>query len=330
MGFLRRLLGDDDAPAPDGTPAPSREERRAREQAVEAERETSTRQLEAGGLPVHAERRLRELRADRERRSDGDTFFTSDLTVDEFAFCDLDDLRPITQVMGSSIYHVGFQWMPSYRSWGASQELSTVSHAWNEARRLALDRLVQEARLAGAHAVVGVRLSRTAHAFASDGVEWIATGTAVELPGVPVPADPPICDLGAQDFWKLRQAGYAPVGVLGHTTSFYIVASYQTQRAMQGGRFFGGARNQELGDFTQGMYDARALAMRSVRQQANALDAHGLVGVTVEQSHRVHKVSTGNDSEREDLIVEFHVLGTAIGHPGTPVSPTPTATTVWL
>ena len=45
-------------------------------------------------------------------------------------------------------------------------------------------------------------------------------------------------------------------------------------------------RNQEMPDFTRGIYDARALAMTRLSQQARALGAHGVVGVTIERSHR--------------------------------------------
>lgn len=287
---------------------------RAADDAAEERAARSLAQIEAGGLPLNAEERLREL-------AGGASMFTSTLSVNGFAFCDLDGIRPITQVMGSSVYHVGFQWMPSYRRWGAARELETLSAAWNRSRDLALGRLRQEAALAGAHAVVGVRLTHGQHEFAGDAVEWIATGTAVAVPGEPVPAEPALTDLSVQDFWRLRRAGHRPVGVVGHTTVYYIVASYATQRAMQGGRFFGGGRNVELEDFTQGMYNARATAMASVHRQSQALGAEGVVGVEIDQRQRVHKVSTGNDSEREDLIVHLHVLGTAIADARADVAP---------
>src|ERR1051326_7817736 len=89
--------------------------------------------LAAGDIPPKASARLAAL------RGGGARFFTSDLSVDEFALLRRLGVQPVSQVMGSSIYHVGWQWTPG--SWGGSQELEVVSRAWNEARRLALHRL---------------------------------------------------------------------------------------------------------------------------------------------------------------------------------------------
>src|SRR5689334_22007292 len=102
--------------------------------------QASVDSLVAGGLPLFAHERLK-LAA----------VFTGDLSVDDFALAQLQGVEPIAQVMGSSVYHVGWQRSPG-SSWSAptgTQELTTVSHAWNEARRLAFDRLRQEAALVG-------------------------------------------------------------------------------------------------------------------------------------------------------------------------------------
>src|SRR5438105_15702877 len=88
--------------------------------------------LVAGGLPLRAHERLHQA-----------SVFTGDLSVSDFALARLQGVEPIAQVMGSSVYHVGWQRSPG-SSWSAqsgTQELTVVSHAWNEARRLAFDRL---------------------------------------------------------------------------------------------------------------------------------------------------------------------------------------------
>ena len=84
----------------------------------------------------------------------GGSFFTSDLTTAEFLLVRQAGFRPLTQVMGSCFYSVGFQYMPMGSNWGygysagGTYELDVQSEAWNEARRLALSRLAQEAQLA--------------------------------------------------------------------------------------------------------------------------------------------------------------------------------------
>ncbi|HEX9343583.1 MAG TPA: heavy metal-binding domain-containing protein [Actinomycetota bacterium] len=296
-----------------GAAPPDREAR----QRAEAEQAASREALERGGLPLKAQQRLAALGS-----SGGGGFsFTSDLSVNEFALGAAIGLRPLSQVMGSSVYHVGWQQMPgSWGSgWGAgwqpdgiSQELGVLSDAWNTARRLAFGRLEQEARLVGAHAVVGVHLTRRQHEWASGSIEYIAVGTAVRIEGAPPAEQPALTDLSGQDFWKLWQAGYAPLGVVGASTVFYVMPSWSTQWAQSGGIFGSGWNNQELGDFTQALYEAREVALGRVTAEARALGAAGVVGVSIDQSEREREVEQ-NNRKRTDLIITFHVLGTAIG-----------------
>jgi uncharacterized protein YbjQ (UPF0145 family) len=262
----------------------------------------SLQALERGGIPPRARQRLAELALG------GEGFFTSDLSVDDFALLRPEGVRPISQVMGSSVYHVGWQWTPG--AWSGSQELSVVSEAWNEARRLALGRLRQEAEACGADAVVAVRIEEGRHDWAEGAVEFVAMGTAVRLPDrLPQPV---LTDLSGADFWKLHRAGYRPLGVVGGTSVFYIVASWRTQRAQSA--LWSSWANQELSDFTQGVYDAREAALDRVTREANALGASGVVGVQLGQSADRREVDSGGSS-RIDLVVTFHVLGTAIAAP---------------
>ena len=68
--------------------------------AAEADLQASLAALARGGIPPRAEQRLSELR----QQSKGDqTLFTSDLSVNEFSLLTATGLRPVTQVMGSSV-----------------------------------------------------------------------------------------------------------------------------------------------------------------------------------------------------------------------------------
>ena len=284
MGFLDRLTGGEDG-----------------DDAAQAQREASIAAVEAGGLPLNAQRRLRELAAD------AGTLFTSDLSVNAFALSRELELEPVCQVMGSSIYKMGWQ----AQGWSTGV-LQTQTDALNRARALALGRLRQEAELAGAHAVVGVTITRGAHDFVADGIEFMAVGTAVRVPGGRVggAGSPPVLtDLSLADYTKLHHSGHAPVGVVAASTVYYIVASWNTRRA-QGG-WFGGRNNQELTDFTQGVYTARELALATLQAQAQQLACDGIVGVGIEHEIRTHEVGSENN-KREDLIVTFHLVGTAI------------------
>ena len=61
----------------------------------------SLARVAAGGIPLRAEERLAEEAGEHRR------LFTSDLTVPEFLLARDADVHPISQVMGSCIYHVG-------------------------------------------------------------------------------------------------------------------------------------------------------------------------------------------------------------------------------
>jgi uncharacterized protein YbjQ (UPF0145 family) len=279
-------------------------EARAREQAEQA---ASLEALARGELPLRAQQRLAEVG----RAASG--FFTSDLSVGEFALVHALGLRPISQVMGSSVYHVGWQQRPgSYGGWqpgGVSQELTLVSEAWNTARRRAFARLEQEARLVGADAVVGVRLTKGQHDWAANAIEYVAVGTAVRADGVERAERPALSDLSGQDTWKLWQAGYRPLGVVGASTVHYVVPGWSTQQASG---YWSSWANQELGDFTRGVYDARETALGRMTAEAQAIGAAGVVGVSIEHSAEEREIEAGG-SRRTDLVVTFHVLGTAIG-----------------
>lgn len=266
---------------------------------ADSERAATIAALEQGSIPVPARRRLEELRG-------GDRpLFTSDLSVSEFLLSRAAGIRPITQVMGSSVYHVGWQYL---NSWSSSGELAVISQALNQARSLALGRMTQEATLAGANVVVGVRIER--QPIGDERLlEFQAFGTAAHLEGAPATDTPGLTNLSGQDFWKLYQAGYWPLGVVAGSTVYHAVPSWGSQWAMSG---IGGWMNQELTDFTAGLYAARHLAMSRVYGEADRhLHAAGVVGVTLEQTEEEYEVRT-NNQERTDMIFTFHVLGTAI------------------
>ncbi len=282
-------------------------ERARAETAGQAEQraEESRRRVEAGGLPLGAEERLRQLAS--AEGSPG--VFSSDLSVQEFSLLAGLGVRPLTQVMGSSIYNVG--WQPVY--FNVPTEVSVLSGAFNESRRLALGRLLEEARLAAADAVVGVKIVQGGHDWAAGAIEFIAVGTAVRLaPPMRHPdRETVLTDLTGQQFVQLCRAGVRPVGIAAHTSVQYVPATWQTQQATSTGWGGGAWVNQELVDFTQGVYAAREMAVGAAANEARRLEADGLVGVQVAEHFRMHKVNRGM-YESEDLEVTFHVMGTAV------------------
>jgi uncharacterized protein YbjQ (UPF0145 family) len=124
-----------------------------------------------------------------------------------------------------------------------------------------------------------------------------------------------LTDLSLPDYTLLRRAGYAPVGVVTSTSVFYVVPGWSTRRATRSGSGWFSAANQELRDFTQGIYAAREMALARATAQAQRLGAGGMIGMRID--HRIDTRETGGESnKRTDLIVTFHTLGTAIAHAG--------------
>jgi uncharacterized protein YbjQ (UPF0145 family) len=294
----------------------------------------SLARVEAGGIPLEAERRLSEL-----RESAGS--FTSDLSTADYALCHQLGLRPLSQVMGSSIYQVGYQqsvgWMGAGGvtvAGGLVAELETLTEAWNEGRTRALQRLAREAQLVAADAVVGVDLKAEARTFgdssmSSGVIEYSVIGTAVRreraaatAAGGPPPARPSrgipvLTELSVADYAKLLSAGIEPVGIAAWSSVFSSTYGYQTALRAQPGLLMPGQESFELREFTQAVYAAREQVMRRLGFQAQALGASGIVGVRI--AHEISRQGQGG------LMVTFHAIGTAIEEAthATPAAPKP-------
>jgi uncharacterized protein YbjQ (UPF0145 family) len=263
----------------------------------------SLEQIEQGHIPVAARERLQQFTT-----SGADaTTFSSDLEVSEWSALARLGISPITQVMGSSIYQVG--WQPMY--YNVPTEVQVLSDAYNECRRLALARLLEEAQGCRADAVVGVRIEQGGHDFMPGALEFVAVGTAVRLPealrGRGGPAV--LTDLSGQEFTLLVEAGLRPVGIAAHTSVHYVPATGQTQMAQ--GTWGASWSNQELVDFSRGVYEAREKAMGFVTAQVRELGGDGVIGVELREHSRTHAVRRGM-YESKDLEVTFHAMGTVV------------------
>ncbi len=246
-------------------------------------------------LPEHAKQRLREMRGDDGHRK----LFTSDLSVNEFLLIKEAGFEPVGLVVGSSIYHIGFQ----QARWTKNEEMTVLTEALYHARELAMSRMQEEADELGADGIVGVRLKVKHMSWASDLVEFVAIGTAVQHNDETLRKSFRTIDgkaftseLSGQDFWTLLQSGYRPVGMVMGNCVYHI--AHQTV-----GQWFKNiGQNMEMMNFTQGLYDARELAMERMQTEAEHLHAEGIVGVDI------HEGSYGWSTN----VIEFFVVGTAI------------------
>ena len=284
MGFLKRD-GDDDAQVAAQAPAPM---------PTVAEEAPHQAVYEAGslaGIPESGRERIERMKQEVARG-----FFTSDLSVNEFLLVKQAGFEPLGLVLGSSIYHIGFQ----QAMWNQSQELAVLTQAMYHARELAMTRMEEEADQLGADGIVGVRLDIGRYEWGADLAEFISVGTAVkhragELHRAPN-GRPFTSDLSGQDFATLLRAGYRPVGLVMGNCVYHVGRQGMLASLKQVGR------NVEMPNYTQALYEPRELAMERMQREADELQAGGIVGARiVERSH-------GWGSH----VIEFFAIGTAV------------------
>src|SRR5437764_7586407 len=183
MGFLKR---DDDDPQAVVT------------EAAQAPHAETYEPGSLAGIPESGRERIARMKAEVSRG-----FFTSDLSVNEFLLVKQSGFEPIGLVLGSSIYHIGFQ----QAMWNQNQEMTVLTQAMYHARELAMTRMEEEADQLGADGIVGVRLDIGRYEWGADLAEFIAVVAAVKHSGGELHRAPngrPFAsDLSGQDFATL-------------------------------------------------------------------------------------------------------------------------------
>jgi len=283
MGFLRRDDDDVDAPAQAAPPATFDPEGAPHQATYEAG--------SLAGIPQSGRERIQRMKQEVARG-----FFTSDLSINEFVLVKQAGFEPLGLVLGSSIYHIGFQ----QAMWNQSQELGVLTQAMYHARDLAMTRMEEEADQLGADGIVGVRLDIGRYEWGADLAEFIAVGTAVKHRGGELhraPSGRPFTsDLSGQDFATLLRAGYRPVGLVMGNCVYHVGRQGMLASLKQVGR------NVEMPNYTQALYEARELAMERMQREADELKAGGIVGARIiERSH-------GWGSH----VIEFFAIGTGV------------------
>jgi uncharacterized protein YbjQ (UPF0145 family) len=279
MGFLKR---------DDGDPQSQRVTDAAATQAPHAATYESG---SLAGIPESGIERIERMKKEVARG-----FFTSDLSVNEFLLVKQSGFEPLGLVLGSSIYHIGFQ----QAMWNQNQEMGVLTQAMYHARELAMTRMEEEADQLGADGVVGVRLDIGRYEWGADLAEFIAVGTAVKHAGGELHRAPNgrpfTSDMTGQDFATLLRAGYRPAGLVMGNCVYHVARQGMLASLRQVGR------NVEMPNFTQALYEARELAMERMQTEADELQSEGIVGARIiERSH-------GWGSH----VIEFFAIGTAV------------------
>ena len=205
--------------------------------------------------------------------------FTSDLSVSEYVLLGEAGFEPLGFVVGSSIYHIGIQ----VARWGQNQELQVLTQAMYNARELAMSRMQAEAEHLGADGIVGVaaadaglrlgagraRVPRDRHG--GEGRRRAPAGAHRAPDGRAFTSD-----LSAQDFFRPARRGRGARSSFVLGTCVYHIAHQSVMQALRQA-----GQNQEMMQFTQGIYEARELALSRMQAEATTAQAAGIVGVNV-------------------------------------------------
>lgn len=200
---------------------------------------------------------------------------------------------PMKFVFGNVAYSIGITGglIGAFKTL-ARGEVREFSNIFNLTRHLALERITQEARDAGANAVIGIET--TILPFGISGVkEMLMIGTAANNPVLP-PGGVVTSDLTPQEMWNLNQLGYTPLKMVLGTSVYSLGLVGGITSALKS--FVKG----EITELSTLLYDARENALGLITKEATEIGADEVVGV---KTH-VYQLGSG--------LIEFMAIGTAV------------------
>ena len=210
-------------------------------------------------------------------------------------FCQIDaGFKPVKFVFGNVAYSIGVGGgiLGGLRSLRRG-EVKEYSDVFNHTRHLALERITNEARTAGANSVVGIKTSIIPFQSMQ---EMVMIGTASHHPSLPpqFSQTPVTSDLTSQETWNLVKMGYMPLQlVLG-------VSVYSLGLVGRITNWFRALARGELNDYTRLVYEARENAIAKIAKDAQAAGADDVAGI------KTYVYELGNG------LIEFLAIGTAV------------------
>jgi uncharacterized protein YbjQ (UPF0145 family) len=160
------------------------------QQAANAERSADIQKfLQGDAVPLAIQTRLKGART-------GTLPWVATLTPSELMITRSHGLKPIAAISATCWLHHGWSWTEGH------------SQGWHTA----LDRLREEARVAGANAVLDVKM-RTVSLDIENSMDFTLVGTAVYVEGLPPSNEPVVATVPALEFVKLLEADVVPTGI---------------------------------------------------------------------------------------------------------------------
>jgi hypothetical protein len=145
--------------------------------------------LRSGSVPISTRTRLEAARS-------GAAPWIATLTPAELLIARSHGVRPIASISATCWMHYGWSWTLGHRQ------------GWETALR----RLREEAKAAGANAVLDVKM-RTVPVEIETSMDFTLVGTAVKIDGLPPSSDPIVATVPALEFVKLVEADVVPTGI---------------------------------------------------------------------------------------------------------------------
>jgi uncharacterized protein YbjQ (UPF0145 family) len=244
------------------------------------------RYLEGGEMPSGIRTRLQEARA-------GSTPWTATLTPAELLIVRSHGLRPIAAVSATCWLHYGWSW--------------TLGHS--EGWMKALGRLKDEARVAGANAVLDVKM-RTIGLGVARSMDFSLVGTAVFVEDLPPSDDPVVATVPALEFVKLLEADVVPTGIA-------VGAHYQWLNDWRGTARMGWMGNIESSQLSQLWEEVRDRAHQDLRANARSLGNGVLAHVNFSQAFEREGQDEAKEYLARHIVVATTVdvlLGNALPH----------------
>ncbi len=189
-------------------------------------------------------------------------------------YCQLDcGFEPIKFVFGNVAYSIGVGGgiLGSLRSLGRG-EVKEYSDIFHRTRHLALERIVDEARAAGANAVLGIQTSVSPISAIQ---EMLMIGTASKHSLLPAECmqTPISSDLTNLEMWNVISMGYRPVKLMLGVSVFSLGIVGGISASIKG------LVRGEINELTTLIYEARENALQKVAQQAAECGADDVIGI---------------------------------------------------
>jgi uncharacterized protein YbjQ (UPF0145 family) len=232
--------------------------------------------LRSGSVPTSTRVRL-------EAACSGSSPWIATLTPAELFITRSHGIRPIASVSATCWLHYGWSWTLGH------------SQGWETALR----RLREEAKAAGANAVLDVKM-RTIPLGIESSMDFTLIGTAVKIDGLPPSSDPIVATVPALEFVKLLEADVVPIGIA-------IGAHYQWMNDWRGTarqKWMGNVESSQLSNLWE---QVRQRAHNELRERAQSQGNGVLAHINFSQ---IFELEGTNDTKR--YLVRHIVIGTTV------------------